>query len=162
MIKKLLKILNITFTALLAALLCAGLYVAGARAFFDVRHPTVFGTYCAVVVTGSMEPAISQNDFIVTVKRDNYSVGDIVTYREGSATVTHRIVEKTENGFVTKGDANNIEDGEISEERIIGQVVLIIPAVGRVITFFSEPLGMMILVMCAVALLTLPSLFKKK
>ena len=39
--------------------------------------------------------------------------GDVITYRRGNMVVTHRIVEKSEEGYCTKGDANAEEDAGI-------------------------------------------------
>ena len=52
--------------------------------------------------------------------------GDIITFYdyELEADVTHRIVEKTEGGYYTKGDYNNIRDLNIVKpEQIIGKVI---------------------------------------
>lgn len=76
------------------------------------------------VETGSMEDGIHAGDYIMIYKSNNYKVGDIVTYKKNNVFVTHRIVTKVGEKVVTKGDANNIEDEEITTKNIVGKVVL--------------------------------------
>ena len=70
----------------------------------------LFGYGNAIIVSGSMEPAISVDDMIVFRKQREYSVGDIVLYNDGFVNVTHRIVEINGDQVITKGDANNAAD----------------------------------------------------
>lgn len=75
------------------------------------------------VETGSMEDEIDAGDYILVSKHGKYKVGDIVTFQRYGNFVTHRIVEKSGDRVVTKGDANNIEDESISVNDIVGKVV---------------------------------------
>lgn len=143
------RVLNIAVTAVLALLLVFQLMTLLVRAVRKDPYASVFGYHSAVVLTGSMADAINPNDLIITKAQDQYAVGDIVTYRTEGASVTHRIIERTDSGWITKGDANNTPDGEIDPSSIVGKVVLIIPRVGAIITFMRTPLGML----CMVALL---------
>ena len=87
----------------------------------------VFGYSIFTVATGSMEPAIKQNDVIVVKKEKEYSVNDITTFFSDNAFVTHRIISIKGHEIVTKGDANNAKDAIIKDTDIIGKVVRIIP-----------------------------------
>ena len=49
------------------------------------------------VETGSMEDKIHTGDYMILVKKDNYYVGDVVTYKVNDFFITHRII-KIENG----------------------------------------------------------------
>ena len=86
----------------------------------------LFGYSVFTVATGSMEPAISQNDVIIVKKEDEYEVNDITTFISEKAYVTHRIISIKGHEFVTKGDANNAKDAIIQDKDIIGKVVHII------------------------------------
>lgn len=57
-----------------------------------------------------MEPAVSAGDLVLVHRREAYGRGDIVMFDNGGISVTHRIVKKAKEGFVTKGDANNVPD----------------------------------------------------
>ena len=75
------------------------------------------------VKTGSMEDGIHAGDYILIVKKDNYKVGDVVTYTKEGYHVTHRIIKKSGGKIITKGDANNIPDEEIEVSNIIGKAI---------------------------------------
>ncbi|KKG66777.1 hypothetical protein DU67_02490 [Methanosarcina mazei] len=94
-----------------------------------------------------MEPAITANDIVVVIPAITQpSVGNIITYRhhfqsdEGS-TITHRVVEVLEEGYITKGDANEIPDGVVAPEDVIGIVVFKIPFIGALVHFARTPIG---------------------
>ena len=76
------------------------------------------------VETGSMENGIHAGDYIMVLKNTNYSIGDVVTYKKNNSLITHRIIKKDGDKIITKGDANNVEDEEISKSDIIGKVIL--------------------------------------
>lgn len=160
--KAILKVLSILFVGITAVVLVSNIYILAARRITGNPNPTVFGFTSAVVLTGSMEDTILPNDMVIVHRRPEYEVNDIVMYRGNSSTVTHRIIELGENGYITKGDANNTDDGEIPRERVVGKVICIIPRVGAVISFFQAPLGMLILVLVLLLIIELPSLIKRK
>ena len=108
--------------------------------------PTVLGLGMAVVMTGSMEDSISVNDLVVIYQTNDYHVGDVITFQGNSYPITHRIVsiQSDENGnqcYTTRGDANNTDDDEISADKIIGEVVLVIPRLGTLQAFMQTPKG---------------------
>ena len=70
-----------------------------------------------------MAPTITTNDLIVVKVTKNVGVDDVITFEDGDILVTHRIIDKTAQGFITKGDANNIVDDEIIVNDIVGKVV---------------------------------------
>lgn len=105
-------ITNIIFILLIAVL---GVYV-----FF--RFTNKVEIYC--VQTGSMEDNIHVGDYVLIYKKDNYNVGDVVTYQKDDYFITHRIIRRENNEFITKGDANNTEDEKINLNKIIGKVII--------------------------------------
>lgn len=145
-LKKLGRIFSILLTALLALLLVFNIATIVLRQVRGNRHATVFGVTTAVVISGSMEPNISVNNMVVVAKQKDYAEKDVITYvSQGGSLVTHRIVEVTEDGFVTKGDFNNDVDTEapISKENVVGKVIFVIPGIGAVQEFLFTPLGML-------------------
>ena len=65
--------------------------------------------------------------------------GDVITYRRGNMVVTHRIVEKSEEGYCTKGDANAEEDaGIVLEKQVIGNVIVALPWLGFGIVWLRQ------------------------
>jgi signal peptidase len=102
------------------------------------------------VMSGSMEPALRVGSAVVVVPRQQYKLGQVVTYRDlrnPKATTTHRIVEVNENGFVTKGDANDAPDtNAIRPPAVVGQVALSIPKLGYLVSFARTPIGLTLLI----------------
>lgn len=114
--------------------------------------PSTFGFIPITVLSGSMSPSIETGDMIV-VKTDkaNLNVGDVITYKMGSVLVTHRIIEViTENGiegFVTQGDANNVEDGSlVTKEQIVGKYAFRIPYAGYLKAGLRGWLGILLII----------------
>ena len=77
------------------------------------------------VLTGSMEDNIHAGDYILIIKKDEYKVGDIVTFEREGYFITHRIIKKDGSVITTKGDANNVEDENTNVSKIVGKVILI-------------------------------------
>lgn len=80
--------------------------------------------YICKVKTGSMEDNIHVGDYILTIHKNEYHVGDVVTFKKGNGFITHRIVKIEGDEITTKGDANNIEDKNINRNIIVGKVIL--------------------------------------
>lgn len=101
----------------------------------------VFGYSKLKVISGSMEPTIKVGDLILIKQYDNYEIGDIITFKEENGFITHRIIDKNNEGYVTKGDFNNKEDDNIvSSNNIIGKVVHIFPTIGHKLKKLDNPL----------------------
>jgi signal peptidase len=65
----------------------------------------------AIVVSGSMEPMIKTGSLLLVDKKDkNIEIGDVIAYKNHDMEVSHRVVEITSNGYVTKGDNNDNVD----------------------------------------------------
>lgn len=119
-----------------------------------------------VVTSGSMEPAIKTGAVVLTKHQEEYSKGDIVSFLRNpsddkakvDSPVTHRIAEKTEEDgktvFTTKGDANKTPDMEtITQDQILGKVVLSIPLIGRLLIFAQTQMGFTFLIVIPVVLI---------
>lgn len=77
----------------------------------------------AVVVSGSMEPAIGSNDLIMIKLTGKVAEGDIAVYRSDKEIIAHRVIEVNDDTIITKGDANNVSDEPVDRDDIIGIVV---------------------------------------
>lgn len=115
----------------------------------------LFGYEVKIVQSGSMEPAIQTGAMIVVAPAATYTVGDVITFGDDTATkipTTHRIiaVETSELGrtlYQTKGDANEEADPiPVRPTDIIGKVWFDMPFVGYVLEFARTPLGYGLLV----------------
>lgn len=113
------------------------------------------GVKTYTVQSGSMEPKIKTGSVIFVLPQMSYDVGDIVTrtVSQNDMTITHRIIEKNEDHFITKGDANNVADPDpLHTNEIIGKVRFSIPLLGYPIAFARTAKGLIFLII-------VPSLF---
>lgn len=128
--KRLGKGFDIALTAIIMLILGFCIYVlvnaSGGKAV------SVFGKSVLYVETGSMEPSLHVGDYILVEKTDikELKKDDIISFYSDDPDikgriVTHRIVEVLDNGhFVTKGDANTINDTDNADpDKIIGKYV---------------------------------------
>lgn len=106
----------------------------------------VFDTNPYVVVSGSMEPNVPVGSICLVNCQDREpDVGDIIAYRAGDTIITHRVVEETDQGYVTKGDANNAADpGVVKQKQIFGVCSIVIPKVGYVVMFLRTLKGIVL------------------
>ena len=114
--------------------------------------PNILGSSVFRVMTGSMEPAI-ETDSLIVVKRVEASeikIGDVISFfsqdpAHGGAVNTHRVTAIEQNGeewnFVTKGDANQLEDKYVTSSKdLIGKVVYVSHVMGIIVHLLSNPL----------------------
>ena len=153
MSKSLKTAIRITLLVLAALIVGLNVYSFNVSRLAGDPVPMPFGVGSAVVLSGSMEPAISVGDLLIISRQDAYQVGDIVVYQSGRIAVTHRIVSISEDEVITRGDANNAEDDPIPPEHITGEVVLIIPCVGYLVNIIKTPLVTLAIIALAVFLM---------
>lgn len=118
--------------------------------------------FCAyVVLSGSMEPEIPTGSVVVVDgRKKEWNPGDVITYRRGNMVVTHRIVEKSEEGYYTKGDVNAEEDaGIVLEKQVIGNVIVALPWLGFGIIWLRQRGTLFFLAVGAVMLFTIRQLW---
>jgi signal peptidase len=125
--------------------LLAALTLAAAAPIAVYAQPGLVGDDEArIVLTGSMEPAISPGDIVfldTDVTVDEVRVGDVVTFRghaDAGTTYTHRVVDVSENTggtvLATKGDANEDPDPmRVDDAMLVGAVDHQIPVYGKAV-----------------------------
>lgn len=131
MIKSKLKLaVKVTLFALIAVMFFTVVYVMVCN--FRGKVASIGGYSVMKVVTGSMEPSIHVDDYILIKKVDvsELKVGDVITFLSDDPQIkdmpnSHRITEINEDGtFTVKGDANPTEDVyKVRADRIIGRYV---------------------------------------
>lgn len=130
------------------------------------------GSY--VVLSGSMEPAISPGDVIITdsVETSAIESGDVITFRRSGddRPTTHRVVEVVErNGdpaFQTKGDANENRDQQLvtpgdvqGRVMTVGGYLFVIPFIGHLIQFTNTQIGFTALFVVPLVLLVISEIW---
>lgn len=155
------EIIQVFIAVLLTFLLVCNLYLIFMDRVMGAEHPAIFGYSAAVVASGSMEPALSVDDLILNHVQISYAEGDIITFQSGDSLTTHRIVEVTDTGYVTKGDANNAPDPDVVQsDAVTGRVIWAIPYAGSALAFLKTPLGMTVLIFAGLCIIELPFLFQ--
>lgn len=104
------------------------IFVLFLKIYFPDRKIQPFGITILKVSSNSMKPTLKKDDYIVIKKQKDYEIGDIITFKsKEDCLITHRIIEKYENVFITKGDNNNISDDEqVKMGVILGKVIFIL------------------------------------
>lgn len=133
------KVISGIFITVFSLLCVSAIWLAFDKFVLNSPVPSVFGYSMLMVKTGSMageeSDSINAGDLIIIKDTGDYEIGDIVTFLQKGDTVptTHRIIDCTEDGsFITKGDANNVQDRlPVSKDMIFGEVVKVLPEVGR-------------------------------
>lgn len=87
----------------------------------------------AEVSGSSMEPTLVEGDILIGFETDSIETGDVVIVQDESCFeseyVVHRVVDVTDNGYVTQGDNNPITDQKdadcdaLSESAITAEVI---------------------------------------
>lgn len=103
-----------------------------------------------MVTSNSMRPTFNTGSLVVITPEKSYNTDEIITYQASQYeqdVVTHRIVEKTDEGFITKGDANDVaDDRNVTKSMIFGKVVFSIPMAGYVVNFLQSTSGFALVV----------------
>lgn len=106
------RLLNVALTAAVAVVVLS--LIAGSL----LGQPILL----SYVETGSMEPTLSPGDGFVAIPTEvagPIQEGDVVVFEaketQGGGLTTHRVVEVTDRGYVTKGDANPFTDQDNDE-----------------------------------------------
>ena len=90
-------------------------------------YANVFGYTYFTVSTGSMSGTIEVNDVIFVKITDKAIVGDVITFKNKKGEIiTHRVVQKLANTYITQGDVNNVADDPVPKEDVIGKVKYVI------------------------------------
>lgn len=89
--------------------------------------------------SNSMAPTITTNDLILVKITKHVKVDDVITFKEADALITHRLISKSADGYVTKGDANNENDKHIGKKQVVGKVIKVLPNAGIWFKVFTTP-----------------------
>ena len=86
--------------------------------------PVFWGYKPLVIISGSMEPKLRVGGILYykEINKKEYQKNDIVVFKSNKYLISHRIVEITNDGFITKGDANkNIDSNKVLFTKALGK-----------------------------------------
>lgn len=134
-----------------------GLFVAAVLLGVVAVSPLTLPVQLSYVDSDSMEPSIQKDDGYVLVPASDVDVGDVITFRteKRNTPFTHRVVDVTDEGYVTKGDNNRVTDqasgyDHVTDPYVIGKVVttggsaVTVPGLGKVHRLVGEHLGVVV------------------
>lgn len=102
----------------------------------------VIGIRPYVVLSGSMEPKIGTGSVVFVNQHASFAElkkDDVITFRSGDATVTHRVYEVDGDRVITKGDANKVPDvGYVTANNFVGKDIYMVPKLGFMIEFIQS------------------------
>ncbi|HAC02895.1 MAG TPA: signal peptidase I [Eubacterium sp.] len=129
--------------------------------------PGVIGFKSYRVLSASMEPKyhVGSLVYVKQVDMDSINTGDVITFHiSESNLVTHRVVEKDSirKGFITKGDANEVNDGGlVTYDSVVGKVMFDIPLLGYVSSFMSSLYGKCLVIGVLIVMMALEILYNR-
>ena len=116
--------------------------------------PRLMGYEVYEVVSGSMEPAIHLGSlmYVQPGEPSDVAEGEVIAFMRDDAVVAHRVVYNRSSigEFVTKGDANNVEDPDpVPYDAYIGQVTKTVPMLGQFMSIYASTTGKIYLLLTA-------------
>ena len=160
------------FVVIIVLILTAVFFMVMNRAKNN-RPKFVFGKAILWVETGSMKPEIDERSYILVSSADkkDVKVGDVIVFvcKDKSlpvynALVTHRVIEVTEAGYITKGDNNPAADSlAVAKDDIVAIYDKNLPVCTFFGRIFSSGVGLIIIVaftLFACAFIYIPDLVK--
>ena len=115
--------------------------------------PVIFNYHPLVVLSGSMEPTYHVGSLIYYQEKENYELGEAITFKYNNDLVTHRIVKVEDNNVITQGDSNSSPDLEpVSKSNIKGKVMLTIPYIGYYLKFINDNQYLVIIMLTIISI----------
>lgn len=123
------KFLNF-ITTLIIILLFISVVASFQTTFLGKKYNNFFGYSLFEIKTASMSGEMEIGDWILVEVTKDVKLNDIITFENEGAFVTHRIIEKYKDTYITKGDTNTAKDTPVVKEQIVGKMVRVLPKFG--------------------------------
>lgn len=122
------------------------LIVAVIAACIPLTVPKFFGYEIYSIVSGSMRPEYPVGTVVYVKDMEPAQVeeGDVIAFVRENSIVVHRVVQNrtVEARFITKGDANNINDIDpVPYDNMVGRVEKKFPVAGHFLSIFNTFVG---------------------
>ncbi len=140
--KGIVRVVRGILVTLALALACSNLFLIAASAFGITNYLNWVPVALLEVTSDSMSPMFQSGDAVLVrqVSYDTLAVGDVVTFIENEAYVTHQIVGTADGGFTTRGIANLVEDVNLlTADNYAAKVVYVLPYLGYLMAYTSTP-----------------------
>lgn len=101
-------------------------------------YANIFGFSIFQVATGSMEPTIKVDDFVIVKLNSKINKDDIITYKKDGEYITHRLIYIDGDNVIAQGDYNSSADEPVPIDDVIGKVIYIVKDVAIWKKVFTE------------------------
>ena len=151
------KILKTIATSLLVVLVLLCVYTFVVTDIMKKDYVNVFGYTYFVVASGSMSGTIEVDDIIFVKITKDVKKDEIITFIDDDKNlITHRLVNKNGDKYITKGDVNNVSDDPITKDQIVGKVQLVVSP-----SFILKSVAIFLIVFILLALVNFDQIVKK-
>lgn len=120
-------------------------FLIGILLFVMLNTVHFFGINLYIVRSGSMEPEILTGSLCMIDMNYPYEkiqCGDVIAFESGNTLVLHRVIQATDEGIVTKGDNNQVDDGiTTTEKNYVGKNLGDIPYLGYFVFWIQTRRG---------------------
>ena len=143
--RKTVRILRIILIVIIVLNLCIMFLEKNTDAEFINKLPiTILPIY-----GNSMAPQLKHGDAVMAVQKDyeNLKIGDIVIFYRDGELIAHEIIDKVDSGIITKGVANDVDDGVVSSDEYKLKVLFKIPLLGGLWRIYDSPFKTIILIL---------------
>lgn len=154
--KKFAKVISVLISTLMTIIIIVGIV-------FIALYALKIKPY--VVQSGSMEPKLHVGSVCFINEKVPYEKikeNDIIAFETNGMLTTHRVINITEKGFETKGDANNSPDGPIiTPKQYKGKNIFSIPKLGYIINNIRNPIVSLMIFALFIVLVIIEILYKE-
>ena len=155
--KKLKTALKYIASVFLVLLVSLCIYTFVVTDIMKKDYANVFGYTYFVVATGSMSGSIEVNDIIFVKITKEAKVNDIITFKNKDGDlITHRLVSKDGDSYITKGDVNNVSDEAIDKSQVVGRVVSVVSP-----SFIIKSIAIFLIIFILLALFNFDQIIEK-
>lgn len=155
------KAVRIVLNILLAITVLLVAFTIITTAFGGRDDAFLFGYKPFIIGGNSMEPAYKKYG-VVLIRHGGYDevkAGELIAYKAekmGGQPAFHRVIEITDEGFITKGDNNKIIDEQIvNRDAFIGREVWHTNVTAWLLTMIQTPQGLFMIIIIPVFLIIL-------
>lgn len=85
--------------------------------------PCLFRYKPLIIESGSMEPILKVGGILYykSIPLNDFKINDILVYKVPNHIISHRIVDKNDYYFITRGDQNNTNDSIVFNSQVLGK-----------------------------------------
>ncbi len=142
-----------------------GFFIICILLFITINTVQFLGMNLYIVRSGSMEPKILTGSLCMINMKYPYEkiqCGDVIAFESGNTLVLHRVIQRTDEGLITKGDNNQVDDGmTTTEENYVGKNLGTIPYLGYFVFWIQTRRGKLMFAVVLMFIMILEILMKE-